>query len=100
MEDSLGESKKEVDGVVERPDLNNKGAFDAWLDKYIQKPLGGLDDMSSVPSREEQIRITKNQLRAWAQDSSGLGKSYKQAQDDLVSMAEFLGDDGKEGEKS
>lgn len=85
MEDSLGKSKKETDGVIERPDLNNKEAFNAWLDKYIQKPLGGLNDRSSAPSREEQIRITKNQLVTWAQDSS---------------EAEFLGDDGKEGEKS
>ena len=100
MEDDLDKSKKKIGGAIKRPDLGNKEAFDIWLDEYVQKSLGGLEDKSSVPSREEQIRITKNQLRVFVEDFQEIGRSDEQIKDELVSIAELLQDDGKEGEKS
>lgn len=63
---------------IELPDIENQEQFDEWLNKYVQRPMAGYDDLThpdETPlSRDEQIEATKTQLRKFTDEMMELGK--------------------------
>lgn len=67
MPESGAEINEPSTPKIERPNITNPKAFNAWLDKYIDTPFAGASGKTHLDgtptSRKEQIEMTKEQFR-------------------------------------
>lgn len=81
---------------IQRPNINNEKAFEKWLDKYVHRPFIGTEDKrhpDGTPlSLDEQIELTREQLRKVRVEWKTLGRSDKVISDILVTSVIGLAD--------
>lgn len=89
MEQHQGETEQIVP-----PDLTNEGTLNQWLNRYVDRPFKGYDDLrhpDGTPfSHQEQIEASKVQLRTVADEWPQIGKTPEQIAEHLTFSIQSL----------